>query len=114
LIDATGNYVYYVDFNNTGNADKIKKKYKKDYEPLSRIYKQSIKIYDKFEEKKLKPGDIKNKCENDIEMFERKLKRLNYFLDSLKNIYNQLYSENYITTDKEGNPEIVNNERIKE
>jgi hypothetical protein len=107
-------YVDYVDFNNTGNADKIKKKYKKDYEPLSRIYKQSIKIYDKFEEKKLKPGDIKNKCENDIEMFERKLKRLNYFLDSLKNIYNQLYSENYITTDKEGNPEIVNNERIKE
>lgn len=107
-------YVDYVDFNNTGKADKIKKKYKKDYEPLSIIYNQSITIYDKLrKEKQFEPNEIKKKCERDIEMFQTKLKRLNYFLDSLKNIYNQLYSENYITTDKEGNPEIVNNERIK-
>jgi hypothetical protein len=99
----------YDDFNK-GNADKIKIKYKKQYDSLSRIYKQSIKIYDKLKQN----VDIKKKCERDIEIFERKLKRLNYFLDSLKNIYNQLYSENYITTNEEGgNPEFKKNERIQ-
>ena len=103
-------YVYFADlYNNFQKKDDIKKKYGKEYDSLSRFYNQSIKIYGKL----IKVDDIKNKCKRDIEMFETKLKRLNYFLDSLKNIYNQLYSENYITTNEEGNPEIVENERIQ-